>query len=73
MSMTPVMITLQIAVGILLILLCVLVSPKGNADLGASTEVFGNAKQSELFLNKIIQLLAGLFFVLSFVSGHFLK
>ena len=61
----------QIFLGILMIGLILLHSPKGDgmAMLGGAAQLFSSQKGAEKNLNKLTTIIAVLFFVVSFILG----
>ncbi len=65
----------QIVSALLLIVMVMLHSPKGDGigSIGGAAQVFSSQKGAEDTLNKITAWIAGTFFVLSFALGYYLK
>ena len=61
----------QIVLGILLIVLVLIHSPKGDgmAMLGGAAQLFSSQKGAERNLNKLTTIIAVLFLVVSFIIG----
>ena len=61
----------QIFIGIFLVLLVLLHSPKGDgmAMLGGAAQLFSSQKGAEKGLNKLTAIVAILFFAVSFILG----
>jgi preprotein translocase subunit SecG len=65
---------LQVLSALLLILLVLLHSPKGEGGMGmfgGSSQIFASQKGAEATLNKITTSVAATFFAVSFVLGYF--
>lgn len=64
--------TIQIISGLLLILLILLHSPKGDgmAAIGGASQLFSSQKGVEAGLNKITTIVAITFFAVSFLLGY---
>lgn len=65
--------SLQIASAVLLIVLVMLHSPKGDGigAIGSAAQVFSSQKGAESTLNKITTWTVGVFFALSFILGYY--
>ena len=61
----------QIALGVLLVILVLIHSPKGDgmAMLGGAAQLFSSQKGAERNLNKLTTIIAVLFLVVSFLIG----
>ncbi len=64
--------TIQILSAILLIILILLHSPKGDgiAGMGGASHVFASQKSAEKGLNKLTAIIAGVFLVCTFLLGY---
>lgn len=64
----------QIISAVLLIVLVMIHSPKGDGigGMGGTAQIFSSQKGAEAALNKITAYTAGAFYVISFVLGHYL-
>ncbi len=64
--------TIQILFAILLIILILLHSPKGDgiAGMGGASHVFASQKSAEKGLNKLTAIIAGVFLVCTFLLGY---
>jgi preprotein translocase subunit SecG len=64
--------TIQIIAAILLVILILLHSPKGNgiAGMGGAAQIFASQKSAEKGLNKLTGIIAGLFLVCTFLLGY---
>ncbi len=62
---------LQIISAIMLVILILLHSPKGDgiAGIGGASQIFSSQKSAEKGLNKITAIFAGIFFVCTFLLG----
>ena len=69
--MTTVFWTIQIITALLLILLVMIHSPKGDgiAGIGGASHVFSSQKNAESGLNKLTMWVAIIFFVATFFAG----
>lgn len=69
-----VLLGLQAGSALLLIILVLLHSPKGDGigGLGASAQIFSSQRGAEATLNKITYYAVGTFFVVSFILGFYL-
>lgn len=65
---------LQVFVAIVLIGLVLIHSPKGDGigGIGGTAQIFSSQKGAEAALNKITAYVAGAFYFISFVLGHYL-
>ena len=65
----------QILSALLLIILILLHSPKGDgiAGMGGMSQVFASQKSAESGLNKLTGIIAGIFVVCTFVLGYLIK
>ena len=65
---------LQISSAVLLIILVMLHSPKGDGmgAIGGAAQIFSSQKGAESTLNKITAWAVGIFFVASFILGYYL-
>lgn len=63
--------TVQIISALLLILLVIIHSPKGDgiAGIGGASQVFSSQKNAEAGLNKLTMYVAIIFFVTTFLTG----
>lgn len=63
----------QIISAVLLIVLVLIHSPKGDGigGIGGTAQIFSSQKGAEAALNKITAYTAGAFYVVSFVLGHY--
>ena len=63
------------AAAVLLIILILLHSPKGDgiASIGAASQLFASQKSTEKGLNKVTYLFVGLFVLSTFMLGFILK
>ncbi|WP_373532320.1 preprotein translocase subunit SecG [Vampirovibrio sp.] len=64
---------MQILSAVLLIVLVMIHSPKGDGigGMGGTSQIFSSQKGAEAALNKITAYTAGAFYVFSFVLGHY--
>ena len=64
--------TIQIIAAILLIVLILLHSPKGDgiAGMGGASHVFASQKSAEKGLNKLTGIIAAIFLVCTFLLGY---
>ena len=64
--------TIQIISAILLIVLILLHSPKGDgiAGMGGASHVFASQKSAEKGLNKLTAIIAAIFIICTFVLGY---
>jgi preprotein translocase subunit SecG len=64
----------QLLVSLLLILLVLIHSPKGDglSGFGGSSQIFSSQKGAEAALNKTTAWAAGIFYLASFALGHYL-
>ena len=62
---------LQIVSAILLVVLILLHSPKGDgiAGIGGTSQIFASQKSAEKGLNKLTGIIAGIFLVCTFLLG----
>ncbi len=62
---------LQIVSAILLVVLILLHSPKGDgiAGMGGTSQIFASQKSAEKGLNKLTGIIAGIFLVCTFLLG----
>ena len=62
---------LQIVSAILLVILILLHSPKGDgiAGMGGTSQIFASQKSAEKGLNKLTGIIAGIFLVCTFLLG----
>ena len=67
--------TIQIVSALLLVILILMHSPKGDgiASIGAASQLFSSQKSTEKGLNKVTYFFVGLFVVSSFMLGFILK
>lgn len=67
--------TVQIIAALLLIILILLHSPKGDgiAGMGGMSHVFASQKSAEKGLNKLTGIVAGVFVVCTFILGYLIK
>lgn len=65
---------IQIASAVMLIIMVLLHSPKGDGigGIGGSAQLFTTQKGAESTLNKITAYIAGTFIVSSFILGYYL-
>jgi preprotein translocase subunit SecG len=65
---------LQGLVGLVLIVMVLIHSPKGDGigSMGGSAQIFSSQKGAEAALNKITAYTAGIFYVVCFVLGYYL-
>lgn len=65
---------LQIVASLMLILLVLVHSPKGDGlgAIGGTAQIFASQKGAEATLNKITAWTAGVFYFISFVLGYYL-
>jgi preprotein translocase subunit SecG len=65
---------LQVVVALVLILLVLIHSPKGDGvgGFGGTAQIFSSQKGAEAALNKITAYAAGVFYLVSFILGHYL-
>ncbi len=65
----------QLASAVLMIVLVLLHSPKGDGigGIGAAAQVFSSQKGAESSLNKITMWTAITFFVVSFILGYYFR
>jgi preprotein translocase subunit SecG len=66
---------LQVVAAILLILLVLVHSPKGDglASIGGTAQIFSSQKGAEAALNKFTAWVAGTFYAVSFILGYYLS
>ncbi len=71
MTLTNLVWTVQILSALLLILLVLLHSPKGDGILGigGASQIFASQKNAETGLNKLTVIVATVFFVSTFLIG----
>jgi len=64
--------TIQIISSVLLIILILLHSPKGEgiAGMGGASQIFASQKSAEKGLNKITAIIAGIFILCTFLLGY---
>ncbi len=64
--------TVQIISALLLIVLILLHSPKGDgiAGMGGASQIFSSQKSAEKGLNKITGIMAGIFILCTFLLGY---
>lgn len=64
--------TVQIVSAILLIILILLHSPKGDgiAGMGGASHVFASQKSAEKGLNKLTAIIAAIFLICTFLLGY---
>ena len=64
--------TIQIVSAILLIVLILLHSPKGDgiAGMGGASHVFASQKSAEKGLNKLTAIIAAIFLICTFLLGY---
>ena len=64
---------LQVVLGVLLIAMVLLHSPKGDGlgAIGSAAQIFSSQKGAEAGLNKITAWIAGLFFAVAIITGYF--
>ena len=65
----------QIITALLLIILILLHSPKGDgiAGIGGMSHVFASQKSAEKGLNQLTAIIAGIFVVCTFILGYLIK
>lgn len=65
---------LQVLVTVTLIFLVLIHSPKGDGigGFGGTSQIFSSQKGAEAALNKITAYAAGVFYLVSFILGHYL-
>jgi preprotein translocase subunit SecG len=70
--MTTFIWTIQILAAVLLIVLILLHSPKGDgiAGMGGASHIFASQKSAEKGLNKLTAIIAGIFVVCTFLIGY---
>ncbi len=63
--------TIQIISSVLLIILILLHSPKGDgiAGIGGASQLFSSQKSAEKGLNKLTGIIAGIFLICTFLLG----
>lgn len=63
----------QVISSVLLIVLVLIHSPKGDGigGMGGTAQIFSSQKGAEAALNNITAWTAGVFYVVSFVLGHY--
>lgn len=63
--------TIQIITAVLLIILILLHSPKGDgiAGIGGASQIFSSQKSAEKGLNKVTGIIAAIFLVCTFLIG----
>ena len=63
--------TIQIITAILLVILILLHSPKGDgiAGIGGASQIFSSQKSAEKGLNKITGIIAAIFLICTFLIG----
>jgi len=66
---------IQIVSALLLIILILLHSPKGDgiAGMGGMSHVFASQKSAEKGLNQLTGIIAGIFVICTFVLGYLVK
>ena len=69
--MLPFIWILQIVSAILLVVLILLHSPKGDgiAGMGGTSQIFASQKSAEKGLNKLTGIIAGIFLICTFLLG----
>ena len=67
--------TIETVSAVLLIILILMHSPKGDgiASIGAASQLFSSQKSTEKGLNKVTYFFVGIFVISSFVLGFILK
>lgn len=67
--------TLQMISGVLLIILVLLHSPKGDgiASIGSASQLFSSQKSAEKGLNKVTYIISGIFIACTLILGFFIK
>jgi len=70
--MTNFFFVLQIISGILLIMLVLLHSPKGDgiAAIGSASQLFSSQKSAEKGLNKVTYIVSGIFILSTLILGY---
>lgn len=65
----------QVLSAVFLIILVLIHSPKGDGigAIGSTAQLFSSQKGAEAALNKITAWTAGIFYVVSFVLGHYFR
>lgn len=76
--MEVIKVILQVTQGLsalLLIIFVLLHSPKGDGigSIGGAAQLFSSQKGAEATLNKTTAWIAGIFYLSSFILGHYLK
>ncbi len=72
--MTNFFFVLQMISGVLLIILVLLHSPKGDgiAAIGSASQLFSSQKSAEKGLNKVTYIIGGIFILSTLILGFFL-
>jgi preprotein translocase subunit SecG len=67
------LLTLQVLSALMLVILVLLHSPKGEGigGIGATAQIFSSQKGAEATLNKITGSVVGVFLLVSFVLGYY--
>ncbi len=70
--MTTFIWTIQILAAVLLIILILLHSPKGDglAGMGGASQIFASQKSAEKGLNKVTGIIAAIFLICTFLLGY---
>ena len=73
--MTNFFFILQMISGVLLMILVLLHSPKGDgiADIGSASQLFSSQKSAEKGLNKVTYIIGGIFILSTLILGFFIK
>ena len=73
--MTNFFFILQMISGVLLMILVLLHSPKGDgiAAIGSASQLFSSQKSAEKGLNKVTYIIGGIFILYTLILGFFIK
>ncbi len=73
--MTNFFFVLQMISGVLLMILVLLHSPKGDgiAAIGSASQLFSSQKSAEKGLNKVTYIISGIFILSTLILGFFIK
>ncbi len=73
--MTNFFFILQMISGVLLMILVLLHSPKGDgiAAIGSASQLFSSQKSAEKGLNKVTYIIGGIFILSTLILGFFIK
>lgn len=66
---------IQMITGVLLIILVLLHSPKGDgiAAIGSASQLFSSQKSAEKGLNKVTYIISGIFIIATLILGYLIK